>query len=155
MDMREIYRVVVHCSATNPSANIGVAEIRDWHVNGNGWSDIGYHDVIRRSGAIEKGRSYLRNGAHTKGFNTGSIGVCLVGGVDDDGYPDNNFTEAQFRSLERLLKMHKECYPDAEICGHRDLSPDANHDGEITKDEWVKDCPCFDVRQFCMTNGIM
>lgn len=46
--------IVVHCAATKPSMDIGADTIRDWHVNGNGWRDIGYHLVIKRNGDVEK-----------------------------------------------------------------------------------------------------
>lgn len=150
--MRTINLIVVHCSATPPSMDIGADEIRDWHVNTNKWSDIGYHFVIRRSGQIQTGRPLTRPGAHTKGYNTNSIGICLVGGVDDSGNPEDNFTPEQFNSLLFKLAEFEDEYPEAEILGHRDLSPDVNHDGVVTKDEWVKDCPCFDVREFVDNN---
>lgn len=75
--------IIVHCAATPASMDIGAEEIRDWHVNGNEWSDIGYHFVVRRNGRIEKGRSIspFVNGAHCKGKNN-YIGICWVGGRD-------------------------------------------------------------------------
>ncbi len=82
--MREINEIIVHCSATPESMDIGVKEIRDWHVNDNKWDDIGYHFVIRRDGTIECGRSIDKAGAHCKGHNAHSIGMCLVGGEDAD-----------------------------------------------------------------------
>ena len=71
--------------------DIGVKEIRKWHVDENKWSDIGYHDVIRRNGAIETGRPLEKPGAHAKGHNQNAIGICLVGGKADDGGPEFNF----------------------------------------------------------------
>jgi len=138
--------IVVHCSATGPTSDIGVDEIRDWHVNKNGWSDIGYHAVIRRSGQIEYGRHFDEPGAHVKGQNYQSVGVCMVGGVDANGKAENNFTAPQFASLKILLAMLRRSYPNAAILGHRDLSPDLDGDGIVEKHEWVKDCPCFDVQ---------
>ena len=138
--------IVVHCSATGPTSDIGVDEIRDWHVNKNGWSDIGYHAVIRRSGQIEYGRHFDEPGAHVKGQNYQSVGVCMVGGVDANNKPENNFTAPQFASLKILLAMLRRSYPNAAILGHRDLSPDLDGDGIVEKHEWLKDCPCFDVQ---------
>lgn len=140
--------IVVHCSATGPDSDIGVDEIRDWHVNGNGWSDIGYHAVIRRDGEIEWGRHMDASGAHVQGQNYQSVGVCMVGGVDGAGKAENNFTDDQFSSLRALLLVLVSAYPDAEVLGHRDLSPDLDGDGVITENEWLKDCPCFDVRSW-------
>jgi len=136
---RDIKLLVVHCSATPASHDIGAKEIRQWHLDRN-WSDIGYHYVIRRDGTVEKGRDDSISGAHAKGFNSNSLGVCLVGGVNDDLDPDSNFTINQFNSLSRLLKGLKVQYPDAEIKGHRDLKG------------VKKACPSFDVVSFISQN---
>lgn len=125
--------------------DIGASEIRDWHINKNGWSDIGYHYVNRRNGLIEIGRPIEVAGAHVKGHNYDSIGICMVGGVNDAGKAQANFTEVQYAGLYYLLKTLNRMFPGAAILGHRDMSPDLNHDGIITPDEWMKECPCFDV----------
>lgn len=143
---RQTKHIVVHCSATRPVSDIGVDEIRDWHVNKNGWSDIGYHAVIRRNGQIEYGRHLDEPGAHVKGQNYQSVGVCLVGGINAAGDADNNFTDDQFVSLKGLLFVLQRSYPGAGILGHRDLSPDLDGDGIVEEHEWLKECPCFDVR---------
>lgn len=149
--MRDIDLFVVHCSATKPSQDIGVDWIRRIHVRDNRWSDVGYHYVIKRDGTIQQGRPVERPGAHTKGHNMHTIGICLAGGLGDDGSIvegyDHAFTRDQECAMRRLLRYLWAQYPDAGITGHRDLSPDKNHDGVITKDEWLKNCPCFDVSQ--------
>lgn len=137
--------LVVHCAATPPTMDIGVKEINAMHLK-RGFSCVGYHYVIRRDGTIEKGRPDNCTGAHVQGFNSTSLGVCMVGGITSTGASENNFTEAQFISLKFLLIDLKMSYPSADILGHRDLSPDKNKDGKITSNEWLKDCPCFDVR---------
>lgn len=134
--MRKLDLIVIHCSATKPSQNIGVDEIRDWHIKGNGWSDIGYHNVIRREGVIEEGRPISVPGAHAKGYNDHSIGICLVGGLNDAGKPEANFTFRQYLELKFLVYSYKEKYNIQTVLGHRDL-PDVS-----------KDCPCFDVKEF-------
>jgi N-acetyl-anhydromuramyl-L-alanine amidase AmpD len=139
--------IVVHCSATRPHMDIGVADIRKWH-KALGWVDVGYHRVIKRSGVIESGRGVMEIGSHAKGFNSRSIAVCLVGGLDMAGQPAANFTPAQVRSLRELVAAWKRQWPNAEVLGHRDLSPDKNGDGVIDRRDWVKACPCFDVRQW-------
>ena len=136
--------MVVHCSATRPTQDVGVREITQWHVQ-RGFDTVGYHYVIRRNGEMETGRPEKAIGAHAKGHNAKSIGVCLVGGVDGTGKPANNFTDAQFVTLRRLLDELHTRYPDARILGHRDLSPDRNGDGIITPNEFTKVCPSFDV----------
>lgn len=141
--------IVVHCSATPPSADIGASTIRLWHKR-QGWADIGYHFVIRRDGSIETGRDKWRVGSHVKGHNSNSVAVCMVGGVDEDGRPANNFTEDQFASLKQLLRHLRAFYglTNDAICGHRDLSPDRDGDGTVEANEWVKACPSFDVRDW-------
>lgn len=130
--VRNIDTVVVHCSATPPNMDVGVAEIRRWHVDGNGWSDVGYHYVIRRDGTVEEGRPVDRAGAHARGHNRASIGVCLVGGVDHHKDSLANFTRSQWAALSSLVDQILQAYGPLRVVGHRDL--DAG-----------KDCPCFDV----------
>jgi len=151
--MRDINLLVVHCSATQAGLDVGAAEIRKWHV-GQGWKDIGYHYVIRRSGAIEPGRPESEVGAHAQGYNAHSLGICLVGGVNKAGKGENNFTPAQFKALRGKLDELRSRYPKTLICGHRDLSPDANGDGIVEPNEWVKECPSFDVSSWCESVSI-
>ena len=111
--------IVIHCAATKPSMDIGAAEIKSWHRK-KGWLDIGYHFVIRRDGIIEPGRPIDVPGAHARGYNHISLGICLVGGVAEDGKtPEDNFTEQQWVELAALVKYLKEQFPDAEVLGHR------------------------------------
>ncbi|MDP2322588.1 MAG: N-acetylmuramoyl-L-alanine amidase [Gammaproteobacteria bacterium] len=137
--------IVVHCSATRAAQDVGVAEIRGWHLT-RGFSDIGYAVVIRRSGVIEMGRPIPAVGAHVQGRNHDTVGVCLVGGLDEQGAPEMNYTPGQWAALSIAIKFLRATYPSAEVVGHRDLSPDLNQDGKITPNEWLKACPCFDVR---------
>jgi N-acetyl-anhydromuramyl-L-alanine amidase AmpD len=83
-----------------------------------------------------------------QGWNTRSVGVCLVGGLDDDGKPANTYSLAQMASLRSIVEMLERAYPEADVVGHRDLSPDLDGDGIIGKHEWIKDCPCFEVREW-------
>ena len=145
---RRTDHIVIHCSATPPSSDIGIDEIRDWHTSPpRKWSDVGYHAVIRRDGEIEFGRHFDEPGAHVKGHNYRTVGICLVGGVDEQGEPENNFTDEQFESARAIVATLKLAYPFATVVGHRDLSPDANGDGIITSDEWLKACPSFEVSE--------
>lgn len=133
--MRTIKRIIIHCAATFPTMDIGVKEIRQWHMRDNGWADIGYHFVIRRNGTVEQGRPVEQVGAHCKNYNAGSIGVCLVGGLEKQ--PDGtslskaNYTEAQWASLRALVTSLMQDYPAATLHGHQDFANKA--------------CPCFDV----------
>ncbi len=72
--------IVVHCSATKPSQDVGASEIRQWYLD-RGLSNIGYHLVIRRDGPVENGRPLSNVGAHVRGYNRVSIGICLSGGM--------------------------------------------------------------------------
>lgn len=143
--------IVIHCSATSPTHDVGVSDIRSWHLR-RGWSDVGYHYVIRRDGRVEPGRAPDRIGAHVSGHNHHSVSVCLVGGVDSKGRPANNYTDEQWESLEQVVNQLAQHYPYAEVVGHRDLSPDRNRNGTVEPSEWVKACPCFDVRQWWATH---
>lgn len=125
--------IVVHCSATPPEMDIGVDTIREWHKK-KGWSDVGYHHVIRRSGLVEVGRAIDFQGAHVSGHNHEAIGVCLIGGVDKAMRVDANFTLEQYASLESVLHALLSQFPGAAVRGHRDF-PNVN-----------KACPSFDVR---------
>jgi len=139
--------VVWHCSATSPSQDIGSAQIDIWH-KAKGWDGIGYALVIRRDGRLECGEDFKKAGAHAKGYNNKSIGVVLVGGVDEDGKSENNFTALQWAAAKNVYEFFSLLYPGAVHVGHRDLSTDTDHDGRIQKQEFMKDCPCFSVKQW-------
>jgi N-acetylmuramoyl-L-alanine amidase len=139
--------IAVHCSATKANQNIGVIEINDMHKQ-RGFACIGYHYVIKRDGTIERGRPVNTVGAHVEGYNSLSVGICIVGGLNAIGKGENNFTPAQFESLRTLVDELKKMYKVAKVQGHRDFSKDLNFDGKITSNEWMKECPCFDVQEF-------
>jgi len=145
--------LVVHVSATPPHMDIGVKEIDAMH-RARGWSGIGYHFVIRRNGEIEIGRPLNEIGAHVAGYNSRSVGVCMVGGVDRSGRPEDNATPQQYASLENLLKQLSTTFPAARVCGHRDLSPDKNRNGIIEPQEHMKACPCFDAIPWAKQRGL-
>lgn len=128
--MREIHEIIIHCSSTRPSIDIGVEEIRKWHTD-KGWQDIGYHYVVRRNGKVEKGRPEEQVGAHVEGHNAHSLGVCMIGGVDGLNKPDSNFTRLQWAALEILVKRLTNDHRQAQVVGHRMYSSKA--------------CPSFDA----------
>jgi N-acetylmuramoyl-L-alanine amidase len=139
--------LVVHSAATQASTDIGVPEITRWH-RARGFLEIGYHFVIRRDGTVEPGRAITKPGAHVADHNSHSIGICMVGGLDPNGKAEDNYTLDQKAALAALLLGLLPQYPKAEVLGHRDLSPDRNGDGKVSPNEWLKDCPCFDVREW-------
>lgn len=128
--------LVVHCAATGPNSKATAEHVRHWHVEGNGWSDIGYHYVIERTGELVKGRPDNVQGAHAPPVNGESLGICLMGGVDEKGKPDDNFTMPQKVTLLKLLLKLQRQHPIAKIIGHRDV-PGTR-----------KACPSFDVAAF-------
>ena len=107
---------------------------------------IGYNYLIDLDGTVETGRPLTMTGAHCKGWNDRSIGICYVGGLDLYGNPKDTRTPAQKKALNDLVYSLFEKYPTiTRIMGHRDTSPDLNGDGKITQNEWIKACPCFEV----------
>lgn len=152
--MRKIDSIVIHCTATRPHVNWGALDIDRMHRMERGYKMIGYHYVICRDGRIEEGRPLTMEGAHCKekglsglSYNKHSIGIVYVGGLDANGNPADTRTLEQKKSLAELVYRLLDTYPDiTEVIGHRDASADLNGDGEITPDEWAKQCPCFDVR---------
>ena len=131
--MRTIDKIILHCAATKEGHDIKTETIKSWHVKGNGWSDIGYHYVIELDGTVKKGRPMHRSGAHTKGHNTGSIGVCYIGGIDIEKKPKDTRTEAQRTAMDELINELLTEYPNATIHGHNEFS--------------AKACPSFDVQK--------
>ena len=136
MRMRKIKKIIVNCSATQEGKNISVDTIRKWHLK-RGWRDIGYHFIIGLDGEIEEGRPIEQSGAHTKGHNFDSIGICYIGGVESERGENGKWiakdtrTPEQREALEEILCTLKTLYTSAKIYGHRDFS--------------TKSCPCFDA----------
>ena len=135
---RKIARVVVHCSATPQGRYHDAHDIHRWHKEPpNNWAGVGYHYILLDSGEIQQGRNIHYQGVHAKGYNVGSLAICLIGGLNDDMIAtDNAFTLDQILRLESVLKELRKMYPDADILGHRDL-PNVN-----------KACPCLNVSNY-------
>tara|TARA_B100000242_G_C43053446_1_gene492398 strand:- start:3310 stop:3714 length:405 start_codon:yes stop_codon:yes gene_type:complete len=125
--------LVIHCSDTDNNKNLNASDIHKMHLN-FGWDGIGYHKIICRSGKIENGRPEYWIGAHVKGKNDISLGVCLIG--------RNFFTAKQFISLKKVLKIWKDLYPNAKILGHCDTV------------KTHKTCPNFNVQDWCKNNNL-
>jgi len=132
--MREINKIIVHCSATREGENFEVAEIRKWHL-ARGFSDIGYHFYIDLYGEIHKGRDIAKIGAHCKGHNRNSIGICYCGGVEADGKtPKDTRYDCQKESLTAVLRTLKAMYPNAVIHSHNDFANKACPSFNATKE---------------------
>jgi N-acetylmuramoyl-L-alanine amidase len=151
----ETVGVVVHCAATRRNKPFSLNDLRQAHL-ARGFADIGYHFYITRDGVLHSGRLLGLVGAHTFGHNSNTVAVCLEGGLDENGQPEENAMEPeQLETLETVLLALIVVYPSIEwVKGHRDFSPDLNHDGKITADEWMKQCPTMDVAAFCKARGI-
>ena len=130
--MREIDKIIVHCTATQEGKPISVEEIDRWHKN-RGWSQIGYHYVVQLDGTINQGRPITIAGAHVKGHNKGSIGITYVGGCDSEMNPCDTRTDEQIDSLEYLIGYLCASYPGSEVSGHNNWSS--------------KSCPCFNAKE--------
>ena len=135
--MRKLEKIILHCSATPKGRDVSVEDIRKWHVEGNSWSDIGYHFVIELSGELKIGRPLGRMGAHVRGHNRGSIGVCYVGGMDRDmTTPMDTMNRAQEGTFRNLVVALRASWGELSLHGHNEFSSKA--------------CPSFDVKdKFC------
>ncbi len=139
MKPSDVMYIVIHCADTKPCMDIGAKDIDRWHRE-RGWLGIGYHLVIRRDGTIENGRKLtpesIQAGAHVKGYNHCSVGICMAGGMAEDGKGhEDNFTDAQWDALQTVVKELKRAFPQAKVVGHTDLDPH-------------KPCPCFDAQSW-------
>ena len=110
-----LHTAVIHQSAM--PLDMGVLDIQRYHLS-QGYADIGYHFFIDQKGTLYEGRPLNMRGAHTQGFNTGTIGIVLPGNMDLI-FP----TENQIQTLERLLLFLKETYGVNNLAAHRDFNP--------------------------------
>lgn len=142
--MRAITRIFIHCTAS-PQATTTVSSLLD-EFKRKGWSKPGYHYVVFPNGVTRQllSESQVANGV--KGYNQHSIHVAYVGGIDGRERPADNRTSEQKATLLRVLRALRKAYPKAQILGHRDISPDTNHNGIVDPWERIKDCPCFDAK---------
>ena len=142
--MRAIDLIVIHCSSTRESYALTEQALEASHRL-IGFDGTGYHFYVRRDGRVLATRPVSKVGAHARGYNAHSIGICYEGGLDRYGNPKDTRTEWQRHSLSVLVGKVLQEYPGTCVVGHRDLSPDLNGNGEVEPMEWTKQCPCFDV----------
>ena len=141
--MRTIRYIAVHCTAGTQKQTIADlnAEFRR-----KGWKNPGYHYVVSPDGTITQLLDDDKVSNGVKGFNSITINVAYIGGINAAGKAIDNRTDEQKKVLRQLLANLKKKYPEACIQGHRDFSPDTNHNGKVDSYEWIKLCPCFDAR---------
>lgn len=128
--MRKIENIVIHCADTPKDVYFDIDNIRKWHVEENGWVDVGYHFIILLDGTIQIGRPLEKPGAHVKNHNKTSIGICYIGGALDE----DTRTVAQKASLVYLIGTLKRIFKEAKVLGHRDF------------ENISKYCPSFDAK---------
>lgn len=129
--MRTIDEIIIHCTATEEGVSYTASDIDRWH-KAKGWDCIGYHFVVLLDGTVEAGRGVATVGAHCKGHNQRSIGVCYVGGLRN-GKPADTRTPEQRKALRNLVATLRHCYPAiSKVSGHNDYA--------------AKACPCFNVK---------
>ena len=133
--------IVIHCSATPSTMDIGVEKIREWHVGENHWDDVGYHHIVTRSGVLQKARPEEMQGSHARAVNGTSLGICLVGGSNASGDWENNFQDEQFVTLKALILDLIKRYEIKKIIGHYQVDD-------------KKECPSFKVPEWLEKNGL-
>ena len=134
--MREINRIICHCTATPEGRSQTVADIKRMHIQDNHWSHIGYHYLIYLDGSIHNCLDESIPGIHCSGYNKHSIAVCYVGGCAADGKltaKDTRTPEQKEAFVKILTQLHKR-YPAATLHGHREFA--------------AKDCPSFDIHEY-------
>ena len=132
--------IVIHCSATPATMDIGVEKIREWHVDANGWDDVGYHHIITRDGTLEPARPEEMQGAHAPAANYRSVAICMIGGSNSNGDWENNFLDPQWVTLKALLLNLIEKYEIKKIIGHYHVDD-------------KKECPSFKVPDWLAKEG--
>ncbi|MBM38615.1 MAG: hypothetical protein CMO97_06030 [Woeseia sp.] len=141
--MRKINQIIVHCTATRPdwwekkTVDEQVKEVTRWHLD-RGFSDIGYHFLVSRSGEVVQGRPVEKSGAHAKGHNSDSIGVAMFGGFgsDADDLATEHFTPLQLAATYDLIRKLQGQYnvKNENVIGHNRISS--------------KSCPGFRVQKW-------
>ena len=120
---RSVTRTFIHCDdSTNPHTT--VMDIHGWHID-RGWSGCGYHIYIDSDAKSWHGRDIESVGAHTAGYNTGALGICL------NGLHPSDFSEAQFKELRRICHEIDKAHNGMRFSEHNDVA--------------AKDCPVFDA----------
>lgn len=132
--MRDIKGIVVHCSASPDSRDLGFKEINQWHKERGYLSPsgvhCGYHYIVRRNGIVERGRPDSEVGAHVKGHNAKTIGVCWIG--------EKTPTDIQYKALAQIVHALSVKYkvPVDKIQGHKEIAPES-----------LKECPVIDMNK--------
>lgn len=130
--MRTINKIIIHCTATPEGREVSIKEITAWH-KARQFRTIGYHYVIHLDGSVSRGRVENQQGAHCRGYNKYSLGVCYVGGLDKSMNPKDTRTKAQKHALKMLIESLKDKYPQATVHCHNEFANKA--------------CPSFKIEE--------
>lgn len=150
---KELKYLVIHCTATPEGREVTGADIRRMHLSpvskgGRGWKQVGYTDLIRLDGTVERlvGNNEdawvdpweITNGA--KGYNAVSRHVVYAGGCDKAMNPKDTRTEGQRAALGKYVRDFHAAHPKVRIIGHNEVA--------------AKACPSFDVQEWLRSIGI-
>lgn len=131
--MRAIKYIAIHCTAT--SQNTSISAIQSYWKNQLGWKMPGYHFIVKPDGEAVNLLPIGQVSNGVKGFNSQTINISYIGGIDFNNAPKDTRTPAQKASILKLLKDFKQKFPTATIQGHRDF-PNVH-----------KACPSFDAKK--------
>lgn len=153
-EKNEVEYIVIHCAATRENMDFTEKQINDAHV-ARGFGKWGYHYYIRKDGRVIPMRAENEIGAHDNclvpgekvSYNRRSLGICYEGGLSACGKAKDTRTEAQKLSMRELIQDICKRYNILDVLGHRDTSPDKNGNGVVEPGEWLKECPCFEVKK--------
>ena len=131
--MRTIKYIAVHCTATPQTTSID--SIKNYWKTNLGWKMPGYHFIIKPDGEVVNLLSIDKISNGVQGYNSETINISYVGGVDSKGKASDNRTIQQRGAMVNLLKDLKNKFPKAIIQGHRDFP------------KVKKDCPSFNAKK--------
>lgn len=151
--MARLKYLVIHCTATPEGRDVTPDDIRRWHTSpvsagGRGWKQVGYTDLIRLDGTVERLVNNnedanvdpweVTNGA--KGYNSVSRHIVYAGGCDKSNKPKDTRTAAQEKALVAYVRDFHRRHPSVRIIGHNEIA--------------AKACPSFDVQKWLKSIGI-
>ena len=151
--MPQLKYLVIHCTATPEGRDVTPEDIRRMHTSpvsagGRGWQQVGYTDLIRLDGTVERlvdnnedanvDPWEVTNGA--KGYNSISRHIVYAGGCDKSMNPKDTRTAAQEKALVAYVRDFHRRFPKIRIIGHNEIA--------------AKACPSFDVQKWLESIGI-
>lgn len=135
--MRKIDEIILHCSATPEGREHDVEDIRRWHVDGRGWSDVGYHYIILLDGTVQAGRPVNIQGAHCKGQNKTTVGICYIGGCDKLMKAKDTMNHGQEKAFLNLVESLRGVFGKTiKVTGHNEYSSHKACPSFVVKEKW-------------------